>query len=161
MPTDGPPVDAVPRVAVAAATEPRRGPTVAVVGVDPGRNVGLAWVDAEGRMLRAEVADLAALARLEVDPDAVVALGDGTGSGEARAALARAGHTVAMVDEFATSEEGRRLYWRDHPVRGWRRWPPAGLRVPPRPLDDYAAYAIALRWLGRTSAAPARSDRGR
>jgi hypothetical protein len=25
---------------------------------------------------------------------------------------------------------------------------PPGMRAPPRPIDDYAAYAIALRWLG-------------
>lgn len=124
----------------------------AVLGVDPGRRVGLAWVDAGGRLLRAEVVDEAALARLRVAPGVVVAVGDGTGSSSVCAALARAGLRPVLVDERATSEEGRRLYWRDHPARGWRRLIPAGLRVPPRPLDDYAAYAIALRWLGRPAA---------
>jgi hypothetical protein len=141
---------------------------VAVVGVDPGRNIGLAWVDAEGRLLRAAVTDLGQLARLEVARGVVVALGDGTGTREARAALERPGRTVVVVDEFATSEEGRRLYWRDHPARGWRRWLPPGMRVAPRSLDDYAAYAIALRWLrtagrggGGAGAEGRRNERGR
>jgi hypothetical protein len=133
----------------ADAAAPTADPSVgaAVLGVDPGRNVGLAWVDAQGRLLRAAVTDLGGLAHLEVPLGVVVAVGDGTGTREARAALARPGRSVVVVDEFATSEEGRRLYWRDHPARGWRRWLPAGMRVAPRSLDDYAAYAIALRWL--------------
>jgi hypothetical protein len=139
-------VPATPRDAVPVAD-------AHVLGVDPGRHVGLAWVDATGRLLRAAVTDLAGLAGLEVPPGLVVALGDGTGMRAARAALARPGRTVVLVDEHASSEEGRRLYWRDHPARGWRRWLPLGMRTPPRSLDGYAAYAIALRWL-TTAARP-------
>jgi hypothetical protein len=139
-----------------------------VLAVDPGLRVGLAWVDGAGGLLRAEVTDLEGLARLEVPAGVVVVVGDGTGMRAARAALTRPGRDVVVVDEHATSEEGRRLYWRDHPPRGWRRWLPAGLRVAPRPVDDYAAYAIALRWLGQLArrdpvapgAEPAR-ERGR
>lgn len=130
---------------VAATTDV--GGSAIVVGVDPGRNIGLAWVDVKGRLLRAAVTDLGGLAGLEVAHGVVVAVGDGTGTRAARAALERPGRTIVVVDEFATSEEGRRLYWRDHPARGWRRWVPTGMRIAPRALDDYAAYAIALRWL--------------
>jgi hypothetical protein len=125
---------------------------VRVLGVDPGLRVGLAWVAADGRLLRSAIVDADALRRLEVPFEAVVAVGDGTGSRESRSALARPGRTIVVVDETATSEEGRRLYWRDHPARGLARWLPAGMRVPPRPTDDYAAYAIALRWLGAAAA---------
>ena len=118
-----------------------------VVGVDPGRNVGLAWVGADGALLRAEVVDDAALARLAVADGVAIALGSGTGSRVARVRLEAAGLTVALVDERATTEEGRRLYWRCHPPRGWHRWLPPGLRPPPAAIDAYAAYAIALRWL--------------
>lgn len=144
-----------PRVAAAAGTPERPGAAAdaaVVVGVDPGRNVGLAWVDARGGLLRAEVVDEDALARLAVADGVAVALGSGTGSRAARARLEAAGLTVELVDERATTEEGRRLYWRCHPARGWQRWLPVGLRPPPAAIDAYAAYAIALRWLAATGA---------
>jgi len=119
----------------------------AVLAVDPGRRIGLAWVDAQGVLLRSAVVDLEALGALAVAPGVTVVLGDGTGASAARTALARAGIHATLVDETATTEEGRRLYWRLHPPRGWRRWLPLGMLVPPRALDDFAAYAIALRWL--------------
>jgi hypothetical protein len=157
-------VPAVPDPTRPTSATPPRGTDASaaavVVGVDPGRNIGLAWVDAKGRLLRAAVTDLAALAHLDAAPGVVVAVGDGTGSRAARAALARPGRTLVVVDEFASSEEGRRLYWRDHPLRGWRRWLPVGMRIAPRPLDDYAAYAIALRWL-KEAGGPGRAARTR
>jgi len=125
-----------------------------VIGVDPGRNVGLAWVDAHGALLRAEVVEVADLARLAVPAGVAVALGSGTGSRTARASLEAAGLIVTLVDERATTEEGRRLYWQCHPARGWRRWLPLGLRPPPAEIDAYAAYAIALRWLALTGGPP-------
>lgn len=118
-----------------------------VVGVDPGRHIGLAWVDAHGRLLRSGLVELSELPDLRRPPAAVIALGDGTGSAAARAALEGAGHPVRLVDERHSSEEGRRLYFRDHPPRGLARLLPPGLRSPGRLVDDYAAYAIALRWL--------------
>ncbi|MDF1524186.1 MAG: hypothetical protein P1P87_15385, partial [Trueperaceae bacterium] len=50
----------------------------AVLGVDPGRHVGLAWVDRDGGLLRAEVVSVADLVALAVPTDLAVALGDGT-----------------------------------------------------------------------------------
>ncbi len=125
-----------------------------VIGVDPGRNVGLAWVDAHGALLRAEVVTEADLARLSVADGTAVALGSGTGSRAARARLEASGLVVSLVDERATSEEGRRLYWRCHPAHGWMRWVPLGLRPPPAAIDAYAAYAIALRWLAAAADPP-------
>jgi hypothetical protein len=121
----------------------------AVLGVDPGRRIGLAWVAGDGRLLRVAVVDVADLEGLRLPPGAAIALGDGTGSSAVRAALAAVDRSVDLVDERATSEEGRRLYWRDRPARGWRRLVPVGFRPPPDLLDGYAAYAIALRWLAR------------
>ena len=120
-----------------------------MLGVDPGLRIGLAWVASDGRLLRVAVVDASELERLEVPAGATIALGDGTGSPAVRARLAATGHPVDLVDERATSEEGRLLYWRDQPAHGWRRLVPVGFRPPPEMLDGYAAYAIALRWLAR------------
>lgn len=123
----------------------------AVLGVDPGRRIGLAWVAGDGRLLRVAVVDDTDLERLDVPTGAVIALGDGTGSLAVRSRLAASGRAVDLVDERATSEEGRLLYWRDRPAHGWRRLVPVGFRPPPELLDGYAAYAIALRWLARST----------
>ena len=137
------------------ATDETRG--AVVLGVDPGRHVGLAWVDGNGALLRGEVVEEADLVRLEVADGVAIALGSGTGSRTARARLEAAGRIVTLVDERATTEEGRRLFWRDHPPLGWLRWIPVGFRPPPAAVDAYAAYAIALRWLAGTRAPPSRN----
>lgn len=125
---------------------------VAVVALDPGRNLGVAWVRADGTLERALITDLAALGGLELPAGAVLVVGDGTGSAAVQEALRRRGVPFEVVDERDTTLEARALYFRDHPPRGLARLLPPGLRSPPRPVDDYAAYAIALRWLGLAAA---------
>jgi hypothetical protein len=120
----------------------------AVVAFDPGRHVGVAWVDGDGRLVRHEVVDLAALDTYPLPDGVRVVVGDGTGSAALVARLRARGVVVDTVDERGTSEEARALYWRAYPARGFMRLVPMGLRPPPRSLDDFAAYAIALRTLG-------------
>jgi hypothetical protein len=116
-----------------------------LIAIDPGQRVGVAWVAFDGRLLRAEVVDVEALTNYPFPEAARIVVGDSTGSRTVQARLR--GRTVPfeVVDEHRTSEEARALYWRDHPARGLLRLVPRGMRVPPRPIDDYAAYAIALR----------------
>ncbi len=118
-----------------------------VVAFDPGRRVGVAWVAAGGGLLWSAVIAAEDLGRVAVPVGARIVLGDGTGSRALAAALRALGLHAEPVDERGTSEHARVLYWRRHPPRGVARLVPVGLRVPPRPIDDYAAYAIALRAL--------------
>lgn len=118
-----------------------------IVAFDPGRNVGFAVVDASGRLLDHAVTRQERVSDLDWPVDAKVVLGAGTGSAELASRLQRMGCTVQPVDERGTSEIGRELWRRNEPARGWARWLPAGLRSPDRPIDDYAAWAIALRHL--------------
>jgi hypothetical protein len=120
-----------------------------MIAIDPGLRIGVAWVDASGRLVRGEVVDAKALEAYAIPVGARVVVGDGTGSEALSASLRARGVAHELVDEHGTSEEARALYWRDHPPRGLARLVPAGLRTPPRSLDDYAAYAIALRALRR------------
>ena len=117
-----------------------------VAAFDPGRNVGFALLDEGGTLLRHAVLDVADIATLALEAEVVV-VGAGTGSAATIAALHARGVTPVAVDEEGTSLEGRRLYFRDHPPRGLARLVPLGMRIPPRPIDDYAAYAIGLRFL--------------
>jgi hypothetical protein len=136
----------VPRTADALPT-PDDVAGATVVAFDPGRHVGVAWVSARGSLLWSAVIGAEDVARVAVPLDARVVHGDGTGSRDLAAALRAAGLRPEAVDERGTSERARALYWRRHPPRGMGRFVPVGMRVPPRPIDDFAAYAIALRAL--------------
>ena len=128
----------------------------ALAGIDPGRNLGVALVSADGALLEAHVLTpdeldrLVALARRAPR----VAVGDGTGSAHVAAALASAGVEFVVVDETGTSLEARTLYFERNPARGLLRLLPTGLRLPPVPTDAYAAWAIALRALRAADRAP-------
>lgn len=77
-----------------------------------------------------------------------VLLGDGTGSADWRRRLAAAGLAVQLVEERGTTLEARRRYWDLEGSRHWRRWLPAGLRLPPRDIDDVVAQLLLERRLG-------------
>lgn len=118
-----------------------------VAAFDPGRNIGFALVDGSGVLLRAQILELAELERLTLPAEARLVLGDGTGSTELRSVLERRGFVPVLIDETGSTLEARRLYFRDHPPRLPWRLLPAGMWWPPRLIDDYAAYALALRFL--------------
>lgn len=119
-----------------------------VAAFDPGRNVGYALVDDEGRLVERRVLTLEEVATVVWPDGAHVVTGSGTGSRALREVLAMRGVTAQVVDERGTSEHARALWRRAEPARGLARLVPNGLRSPDRPIDDYAAWAIALRYLG-------------
>jgi len=57
------------------------------------------------------------------------------------------GMGLLVIDERETTIQARERYWEHHPRKGWRRFWPASLQVPPEPYDDFAAYVIAERVL--------------
>jgi len=124
------------------------GSDAVVLAFDPGRNLGAAWVRPDGTALRLAVLALPDLDQLVLPPGAVVLVGDGTGSRAVVERLRARGVAPTLVDERDTTLVARGLYFKDHPPHGLSRLLPSGMRAPPRPIDDYAAYAIALRWLG-------------
>jgi RNase H-fold protein (predicted Holliday junction resolvase) len=139
-----------------------------ILGVDPGRDkFGFAYVR-EGELLFSGIAPTGALFLLrraleegdpallggygrEGSPESVqgavdrVALGNGTGCALFAAALKGLPIRCDRTDERGTTLEARTLYRRLHPSRGLGRLCPAGFFVPPRDVDDLAAWAIALR----------------
>lgn len=74
-----------------------------------------------------------------------IALGNGTFSKNIARELPV--QNFAIIDEAGTTLAARALYWRLHPPRFWQYFLPKSLRIPPRPLDDLAAWAIALKCL--------------
>ena len=79
----------------------------------------------------------------------LVILGDSTGSKKVKTDLRR--HLPSMgllvIDETETTMQARERYWEYNPRRGWRKFLPATLQVPPEPYDDYAALVLAERVL--------------
>lgn len=120
-----------------------------IIAFDPGRNIGVAYVSEAGELLQRAIVDLGAVKSLELPAEATLVIGNGTGSRALQDVFERLGRAYALVPERDTSLEGRELYFRHHPPKGLTRLWPKGLRAPPVPVDDYAAYAIALRYLAR------------
>ena len=74
-----------------------------------------------------------------------VFLGNGTSHEDYERQLRDAGVNYELVDEKMTTLDARELYWKLHPPRGLTRLIPKSLRMPPRPIDDIAAWAIIGR----------------
>ena len=138
-----------------------------IISVDPGRSkCGLVLVDCEhDRVLRGEViATEAVLDTLQcwrqLAPVERLVLGNGTASESLRNQLP-ADLPIKLVDERGTTLQARKRYWQLWPPRGWRRFVPLGLLVPPTELDAVAALVILESELGRNilwpGAAPLRT----
>ncbi len=130
----------------------------AVVAIDPGTaKCGVAVLSAAGHVLARAIVSLGALEEtldpyLAAHPRLLV--GNGTGFRPVLDLLTHAGWTDAqVVEEKGTTLEARRLYFQHRPPRGWRRLIPLSFLVPPRPIDDWAAVAIALKYLDTGSPA--------
>jgi hypothetical protein len=79
----------------------------------------------------------------------IVVVGDGTRSGLTQAIIREAlpGKALLVMDEQDTSIRARDRYWVEVPRRGWRRFLPSSLQVPPVPIDDFVAVILAERSL--------------
>jgi RNase H-fold protein (predicted Holliday junction resolvase) len=123
-----------------------------VIGLDPGtRKCGIAVVT-DGTPVLLEVVPLvgfaARLAELAAAyPGAVAAIGEGTNAAVVVADATTLGIPLTLINEHGTTLFARSRYFDDHPPRGWRRFVPRGMLLPPRPIDDYAALLIAERYL--------------
>jgi hypothetical protein len=123
-----------------------------LIALDPGQNLGIAFVeDANatdpGRLLWCEVITLGGLRTLDVPPTSNFVVGNGTGHEKVLQVLRDRKLEYQLVAEEGTTLEARGLYFKAHPPKGLLRFLPKGMWAAPRNLDDYAAYAIALRYL--------------
>jgi hypothetical protein len=75
----------------------------------------------------------------------LIFIGDGTSHGEYVKLMNAKNIEYKIIAERMTTLEARGLYWTLHPPTGLARLIPLSLRVPPRPIDDFAAWAIMKR----------------
>jgi RNase H-fold protein (predicted Holliday junction resolvase) len=130
-----------------------------VLAIDPGSGkCGLALVRRDAKekleLVWRRVAPTADLPEVlheaqAVRPFSLIIVGDGTHSQEVvrriREELPSMG--ILVIDERETTLQARERYWEHHPRRGWRRFLPATLQVPPEPVDDFVALILAERVL--------------
>ncbi len=90
-----------------------------------------------------------ALDQKEKHEFSLVAVGGGTASrpivDRLREAIPSVG--ILIVDEKDTTMDARARYWEFNPRRGWRRFLPATMQLPPQPVDDFVAIILAERVL--------------
>jgi len=128
------------------------------IALDPGRHkCGLVRSDSKGE----RIMDLLICSPREcwdwlqhwLEPGGVqgLVLGDGTSSSAWQDCIQELDPHLQLLlqPEYASTLEARERYWQLYPPRGWRRLLPAGLRLPPRPVDDLAALVLLERYLGR------------
>ena len=123
-----------------------------VLAIDPGREkCGVAVLASDGRVLVQRVvttAELdAAVGALIRAYEPNVIMGNGTTSADAKRRVEALGVSVTLVDEYRTTDAAKCAYWEAHPPRGWRRFVPRGMLVPPVPVDDFVAVILAQRFL--------------
>ena len=82
-------------------------------------------------------------------PYQMIIMGDGTSSNQLIQRIREHLPSMAMlvIDEKDTTLQARERYWEKNSRRGWRRFIPATLQVPPVPVDDYVAMILAERVL--------------
>ncbi|MDI9406421.1 MAG: hypothetical protein QM522_06895 [Chitinophagaceae bacterium] len=125
-----------------------------LAGLDPGSSkCGLLLADRDSRTVLAAaiLPPAAALHQLQLwqaQGMALVVLGDGTGSASWLTPLRLSGIRTEQVDERGTTLAARQRYWQLEGRRSWQRWLlPAGLRLPPRDIDDVVAQLLLERHL--------------
>lgn len=84
-----------------------------------------------------------------VEPYVLIIVGSGTGSSPVLHEIREHLPSMAtlVVDETNTTLQARERYWEANPRRGWRRFLPSTLQVPPEPVDAYVAQILAERVL--------------
>ena len=131
-----------------------------VVSLDPGRSkCGLILVDCnrlsviEGHVLATEAVLGTLLRWRTIAPIERLVMGNGTASDSLKSQLP-ADLPVMVVDEGGSTLRARKRYWQLWPPRGWRRFIPQGLLLPPTELDAVAALVILESELGQPLAWP-------
>ena len=136
----------------------RSGPS-AVIAVDPGTSkCGIAALAADGtllerRIVEADQVGLATAALAHEHGASTVVLGTRTGSPRAWELIHAAAPelSIAEIEEHMTSLEARKRYWVESPPGCLWRLVPEGMRLPPEPVDDWAAVILAERYLQGTN----------
>lgn len=126
-----------------------------ILAIDPGREkCGLAVVDLAGRVIDRRIVPRGGLslilpALFKSFEISRVVIGQGTASQAVAEELKKTKPQaeLILVQEKYSTLEARQRYWQANRPRGLWRLIPTSLRVPPVPVDDFAAVILAERYL--------------
>lgn len=128
-----------------------------IVAIDPGsEKTGVAILADDGALVLRAIVPTPSLGQWLTDAYkdhsfTHIAMGNGTNHKRLQdvvmAWIDKKAITFSLVDEKFTTVEGRKLYWKYTPRRGWRRFVPLSLQYPPEPVDDFVAWIIGLRYI--------------
>ncbi|MCX5751539.1 MAG: hypothetical protein NT099_07740 [Candidatus Saganbacteria bacterium] len=126
-----------------------------ILAIDPGREkCGLAVLSPEKKCvvrkpcllteLGSQIASICAQYKISI-----ILIGNGTNSKPVQKEVAKLELPVNIifVPEQNSSMEARKYYWEANKPKGLWRLIPTSLRVPPIPVDDFAAQILAERFL--------------
>lgn len=122
------------------------------LGIDPGRDkCGVAVLDKTGKIKFQKViatenfSDVIKKISAEFDLEFAI-LGNGT-THKAAEEILKKFLPVKIVDEKHTTEQARKLYWHKNPPKGWRKFLPTSMQVPPEPVDAIVAEILVKKFL--------------
>lgn len=125
------------------------------LGVDPGRDkTGAALVWENGEIFKQEILPTDDFSNhlkqfLPEQPLAGCILGDGTTSKTMAAQLEKEFPQLPLftVNEYGSTQEAKKLYWKLYPPKGWKRVLPTALLDAPSAVDGLAAVVLVQRYL--------------
>lgn len=122
-----------------------------ILAVDPGKDkFGLAVLENDGRIVDQLIVP-AQTAEEDIEelskkfPIEIIVIGESGSGRNFQKKMIK--HKTVLFPEKDTTWQARRRYWQENTPRGWLRLMPTSLRIPPRPVDDYAAVIIGERYL--------------
>ena len=128
-----------------------------ILSIDPGKEkCGLAVLDATGNVLERKVVrrsetstqTLPLLAKYGIQTILIGRSASGKTVEQEFLRLELKAHLI-FVPEKDSTRQARERYWKENPPKGWLKLIPTSLRVPPAPVDDYAAVILGERYLNR------------
>jgi len=126
-----------------------------ILAIDPGKDkCGLAVLDRQGSVLEKKVLPrehvLNALPYFVAKYGITsVVVGRSASGKELEREIAKTDLRISLVfvSEKYSTLEARKRYWKENKPKGLMRLIPTSLRVPPEPVDDYAAVILGERFL--------------
>lgn len=125
-----------------------------ILAIDPGREkTGIAILNnsdvLEHKIINSEELVQIIKSLLEKYIIKTIVMGNGTSSKKKYDLLKREfiDRDIVLINEYRTTDEARKLYFQENPLKGWKKLIPLGMQVPPVPVDDYAAIVIGRKYL--------------